>query len=38
MGRMRNEGIIDFYRSSVRINDLEALARALDGEQARPAN
>lgn len=27
MGRMKDEGLIDFYRSSIRITDLESLAR-----------
>ena len=30
MCRMRDEGIIDFYRSSVQILDEEALKKALD--------
>lgn len=32
MGRMRDEGIIDFHRSSVQIKDLNALRRILGGE------
>jgi Mn-dependent DtxR family transcriptional regulator len=31
MSRMRDEGMIDFHRSSVRIKDLEALKTAAQG-------
>ncbi|MCX7781494.1 MAG: Crp/Fnr family transcriptional regulator [Negativicutes bacterium] len=30
MGRMRDEGLIDFYRSSVKIKDIEKLKKVID--------